>query len=84
MAWILEERTLSTLLLPLHLLLKPLDQLIILAHHYSTIICLTCKQPLGLSVRPPPTPTPTPLADHSIPSTHWYPGSSFPAHFTAL
>ncbi|MEQ2317039.1 hypothetical protein AMECASPLE_038702 [Ameca splendens] len=41
----------------------------------STITCLTGKQPLGLS--PPPL-------WWTIPSTHWYPGSSFPAHFTAL
>ncbi|MEQ2308818.1 hypothetical protein AMECASPLE_032179, partial [Ameca splendens] len=51
--------TLFTLLLPLYLLLKTLDRLIILAHYYSTIICLTGKQLFGLSASHP-------LADLSI------------------
>ncbi|MEQ2313194.1 hypothetical protein AMECASPLE_039141, partial [Ameca splendens] len=51
--------TLSTLLLPPLLLLKTLDLLIILAHYYSTIICLTGKQLFGLSASHP-------LADLSI------------------
>ncbi|MEQ2312361.1 hypothetical protein AMECASPLE_030149, partial [Ameca splendens] len=64
--------TLSTLLLPLHQLLKTLDHLIILAHHYSTIICLTGKQLFGLSA-------PHPLADHSTnPLVSWF---QFPCPF---
>ncbi|MEQ2232607.1 hypothetical protein ILYODFUR_013176, partial [Ilyodon furcidens] len=66
--------TLSTLLLPLHQLLKTLDHLIILAHHYSTIICLTGKQLFGLSASPSggsfhqpigfPVPVPLPISLH--------------------
>ncbi|MEQ2304658.1 hypothetical protein AMECASPLE_029432 [Ameca splendens] len=83
------------LLLPPRLRLKTLDLLIILAHYYSTIICLMGKQLFGLSASHP-------LADLSINPVRlnnyslvfdpdysclfysWFPGSSFPAHATAL
>ncbi|MED6239664.1 hypothetical protein ATANTOWER_009369 [Ataeniobius toweri] len=75
MAWNLEERTLSTLLLPLHQLLKTLDHLIILAHHYPPSSASRVNNYLV---------SPLPTLWWIILSTHWFPGSSSPARFTAL
>ncbi|MEQ2226994.1 hypothetical protein ILYODFUR_033135 [Ilyodon furcidens] len=69
------SRTLSTLLLPLHLHLKPLVQLNILAHHYQLSSVSRVNNHLV---------SPLSTLWRIIPSTHWYPGSSFPVHYTAL